>query len=121
MTEFNTNFVEEHIKLLESDTSNASANEKGSSMTPEEIKKLPDVSQLSSIRGKNEGEVKVFRDNNKPVAYSWKLDHWDFIGDVVGKDQANKSPYEGDGIFEAGDYDKIFFIDWGDGQERKLP
>lgn len=51
----------------------------------------------------------------------WKAGQWECIGEVVGKDQPQKTEYEGDGLFEAGMYDKIFYIDMGDGVERKLP
>jgi len=47
---------------------NSRANEKGSSITTEELQKLPDISQLSNFQGNKNGEVKIFAENGKPVA-----------------------------------------------------
>ncbi len=57
-------------------------------------------------------------------AYMWKsaAQQWEKIGDVInpaGGQQAKH--YEGDRLFEAGEYDHIFDVDLGDGVMRKLP
>ena len=56
----------------------------------------------------------------------WKADgqRWDKIGDVInpaGGPQAGTKVYEGDRIFQAGEYDHIFDVDLGDGLMRRLP
>lgn len=75
--------------------------------------------------GKKDGEVRVFKNGNNAEAYVWKADfnRWDKIGDVinpVGGGISNKI-YEGDRMFEAGEYDHIFDVDLGDNIIRKLP
>ncbi len=56
-------------------------------------------------------------------AYCFKDGKWEKIGDVInppGGQQSSKV-YEGDRLFEAGEYDHIFDVDLGDGVMRKLP
>lgn len=63
------------------------ANVKGLSnpdFTEEQLKKFPEKSKMNEIRGKKEGEVKVFVSNGKPEAYSWTSGNWVLIGEVVG-------------------------------------
>ena len=40
-------------------------------MNEEEIKKLPGVEKLTTMIGKKEGEIRLFRNGNKPEAYMW--------------------------------------------------
>jgi len=56
------------IENFNNDLINANANEKGSSMTDDEVKTLPDISQINNFIGKKEGDTKIFKDNNKPMA-----------------------------------------------------
>lgn len=56
------------VENFNNDLINANAQEKGSSMNDDEVKQLPDVSQLTSFIGKKEGDTKIFKDNNKPMA-----------------------------------------------------
>jgi hypothetical protein len=39
-----------------------------------DLKTLPDVSVLSHLKGKTDGEVKVFRNGSSGEAYVWKED-----------------------------------------------
>lgn len=90
------------------------------------IETLPDAADMPKYPGKKEGEIKVFKENGLPKAYMWKTAEriWELIGDV----QLPSAPptetvkyYEGDRLFEAGEYDHIFDIEIGDGVLRKLP
>lgn len=100
----------------------------------------PDMSTLLEFKaqvegkvfGKSEGEIKVFKDNNVAKAYMWRIaDHkWEEIGEVINPEQAksgNAGPpqgtkyYEGDNLFQSGEYDHVFDVDPGDGVMRKLP
>lgn len=56
------------VENFNNDLINVQANEKGSTMSENEIKKLPDVSQINNFVGKKEGETKIFNNNNKPMA-----------------------------------------------------
>lgn len=56
------------IENFNNDLINVQANEKGSTMSDNEIKKLPDVSQIDSFVGKKEGDTKIFNNNNTPMA-----------------------------------------------------
>lgn len=40
-------------------------------MSEEEIQKLPGVDKLATMVGKKEGEIRLFRNGNKPEAYMW--------------------------------------------------
>lgn len=82
---------------------------------------LPTVQQMQSMRGK-EGEVKVFKNGATAEAYSWKDGKWEKIGDVINAPGGDTGKYyEGDRLFEAGEYDHIFDVELGDGIMRKLP
>jgi len=58
----------ESVKLFDMEVLNTRANEKGSSMSSDEVQKLPDISTLPNTQGKKNGEVKIYADNGKPVA-----------------------------------------------------
>eukprot|EP00921_Rhytidocystis_pertsovi_P023526 GHVQ01037633.1.p1 GENE.GHVQ01037633.1~~GHVQ01037633.1.p1 ORF type:complete len:760 (+),score=110.44 GHVQ01037633.1:304-2583(+) len=83
--------------------------------------RLPDVSELNSIKGQKDGETKMFREGGSAIAFSWNGSSWDRIGEVMGS--AKQGPfYEGDKVFPAGNYDYIFNVEIGDNaQQHKLP
>jgi len=75
-----------------------------------ELDKLPSVSQLKTMKGKKDGEIRVFKNGTNPEAYCWKdaQGGWEKIGDVMmpaggGGGAAGGSGetkyYEGDRIF----------------------
>jgi phospholipase A-2-activating protein len=94
-----------------------------------DISKLPSVEQIRTLKGKKDGEIRVFKNGTMGEAYCWKEENgkWEKIGDVInpsgggGVVGEGGKVYEGDRLFEAGEYDHIFDIDLGDGLMRKLP
>ena len=50
-----------------------------------ELDKLPGLDKLKTMKGKKDGEIKVFRNGDNAEAYVWKGDgnRWDKIGDVI--------------------------------------
>jgi len=34
--------------------------------------------------GSKEGEIRLFKEGSKPMAYMWKEGKWELIGDVLG-------------------------------------
>lgn len=40
-------------------------------MSEEEVQKLPGIDKLKTMVGKKEGEIRLFRNGNKPEAYMW--------------------------------------------------
>ena len=87
---------------------------------------VPHVDKISQYKGKKEGEIKIFKNNSGAEAYMWKEadKSWEKIGDVQ-MPSASPPPqskfYEGDRLFEAGEYDHVFDVEIGDGVMRKLP
>lgn len=82
---------------------------------------LPTIQQMKTIPGK-EGEIKVFKNGTVAEAYCWKGGKWEKIGDVINAPGGETGKYyEGDRLFEAGEYDHIFDVDLGDNILRKLP
>ncbi|PHJ23494.1 pul domain-containing protein [Cystoisospora suis] len=85
---------------------------------------LPDISQQATTRGKKDGEVKMFREGGMAVVYRWEQGSgtWMKIGEVVGAAK-EKTFYEGDDYFEAGEYDHVFNVEIGEGggAYKKLP
>ena len=67
--------------------------------------------------------MRIFRNQSSAEAYCFKSGHWEKIGDVVNPSAGNigSKVYEGDRLFQAGEYDHIFDVDLGDGMIRKLP
>ena len=65
----------------------------------------------------------VFRKKGIPTAYSWKESEakWNYVGEVVDPNAGGGRFYEGDRIFQQGEYDHIFNVDLGDGLMKKLP
>lgn len=59
-------------------------------MTVEEINKLGTIEQMSTyelildaMKGKKEGEIRVFRNGLIPEAYMWQNGKWEKIGEVI--------------------------------------
>lgn len=92
---------------------------KNPELTEEDLKKYPKIDQLNTIKGKKEGEVKVFINQKTPEAYMWKAGVWTLIGQVIGANRTSK--YEGDRFFPKGEYDFIFDIQDDTGGSRLLP
>ncbi|KAJ8959902.1 hypothetical protein NQ318_011639 [Aromia moschata] len=73
--------------------------------------------------GKRNGQMKMVRENNTVVAYTWVEDggnsHWEKVGDVLGgtdKDDSGRTIYEGEA------YDFVFSVDVEEGKPPlKLP
>ncbi|PFH32226.1 PUL domain-containing protein [Besnoitia besnoiti] len=88
-----------------------------------DVSSLPDVSQMAAMRGKKDGEVKMFREGQMAVVYRWQqsTSSWEKLGEVMGAAK-QKTYYEGDAYFEGGDYDYVFNVEIGeDGAYRRLP
>lgn len=86
-----------------------------------DMDKIPNLSTLKTTKGK-EGEIKVFKNGTTAEAYCFKDGKWEKIGDVINAPGGQSGKYyEGDRLFEAGEYDHIFDVDLGDGVMRKLP
>lgn len=96
-------------------------------MSREETQKLPTLDQLAVLKGKREGEVRLFRNKqNSPEAYVWNLEQseggqgkWNKIGDVIA--EPPKKFFEGDEYFTAGEYDYVFDVEDESGVIKKLP
>ena len=86
------------------------------------------------VQGTKDGEVTVFKSNNKAMAYGWNQAEgkWNVLGEVMADPNAvvegdgistgaATKHYGGDNLFEAGEYDHIFDVELGDGVLRKLP
>jgi phospholipase A-2-activating protein len=88
---------------------------------------IPSADKMSQYTGKSEGEFKIFKEGNVPQAYMWKTDEhrWELVGEVQMPSSeppaAATKMYEGDRLFEAGEYDHVFDVEIGDGNMRKLP
>nr|PIM01801.1 PUL domain-containing protein [Toxoplasma gondii COUG] len=106
----------------ESEAKEAQAAAAAKSASSIDIASLPDVSQMTSIRGQD-GEMKMFREGNMATVYTWKQSTgcWERVGEVVGAAKQS-THYEGDAYFEAGEYDHIFKVEIGEsGAHKPLP
>jgi phospholipase A-2-activating protein len=89
--------------------------------------KFPSIDKMSQFTGKTEGEMKVFNCNGIARVYKWEKANrkWELFGDVSmgpsGPPQEKSKMYEGDRLFEAGEYDHVFDVEIGDGVMRQLP
>ncbi|CAC9699236.1 polyubiquitin binding protein, putative [Plasmodium sp. DRC-Itaito] len=79
-----------------------------------------DISNIQNVVGK-EGDIKVFKNQNKYEAYKYENKQWTLIGDVIDDVNTNKKFYIGDDLFEQGYYDELFSIDIGSDQIKILP
>lgn len=90
-----------------------------------DVDNLPSSETLSQLRGKKDGEIKVFKTGTTPEAYCWKEaeNKWEKIGEVImpGGGGSQGKQYHGDQMFPAGEYDHVFDVELGDGVMRKLP
>lgn len=98
----------------------------------EQLKSFTDIAKLPQVRGKKEGEIRIFRDGNSGKAYSWQKGKWNYVGEMMAgpEDSANntggeifggKKYYAGDRFFSEGNYDFIFDIEDEQGIKRQLP
>jgi phospholipase A-2-activating protein len=98
----------------------------------EQLKSFMDISRLPEVRGKKEGEIRIFRDGNSGKAYSWQKGKWNYVGEMMAgpEDSANntgneifggKKYYKGDRFFSEGNYDFVFDIEDEQGIGRQLP
>ena len=98
----------------------------------EQLKGFSDISKIAEVRGKKEGEIRIFRSGDTGKAYSWQKGKWNFVGDMISgpEDSANntgseifggKKYYEGDKFFPEGNYDFIFDIEDHNSIMRQLP
>ena len=90
-------------------------------MTPSELEKLPSVAMTGQLKGKQDGEIRLFRNQGNAEAYLWKATEgiWEKIGDVISGNQ--RKYYEGDRYYEAGEYDYVFDVDIQGGLTSKMP
>ncbi|CDO66414.1 polyubiquitin binding protein, putative [Plasmodium reichenowi] len=79
-----------------------------------------DINNIQNVVGK-EGDIKVFKNQNKYEAYKYENNQWILIGDVIDDVNTNKKFYIGDDLFEQGYYDELFSIDIGSDHIKILP
>ncbi|CAD8212029.1 unnamed protein product [Paramecium pentaurelia] len=111
------------IEGLEQEASLSNAKQEGG-MSEEEVQKLPGIDKLKTMVGKKEGEIRLFRNGNKPEAYMWSVasSNWQLIGDVIGgKGASSRKFFPGDKYFEAGEYDHVFDVEDDHGITKLLP
>ncbi|CAD8211434.1 unnamed protein product [Paramecium octaurelia] len=64
-------------------------------MSEEEVQKLLGFDKLTTMIGKKEGEITLFRNGNKPEAYIIRIGQ--LIGDVIGgKGASSRKFFHGD-------------------------
>ena len=90
-------------------------------MTAAELEKLPSLAMTGQIKGKQDGEIRLFRNQGSAEAYLWKAAEgiWEKIGDVISGNQ--RKYYDGDRYYEAGEYDYVFDVDIQGGVPSKMP
>lgn len=86
------------------------------------VSDLPGIEALYDP-GKTPGQIKMIREAQGVVAYSWVDDgpnsHWEKIGDVMGGTEKSN---EGKTMYEGQEYDYVFSVDVEDGKPPlKLP
>lgn len=94
----------------------------------EQLKSFDPISKLTTLKGKSEGEVRVFRDGQTGKAYMWQQNEWKYIGNMISGPEGDnqemfggKKYYEGDRFFPKGNYDYVFDIEDQGGVQKKLP
>ena len=92
----------------------------GPTLDQKTLNSFDTVDKMATIRGKKEGEIRVFRQGQVPKAFMWKGGKWELVGDVMGQQHQKKS-YPGDRYFPAGEYDYVFSVQDDSGLNRRLP
>ncbi|CAK67180.1 unnamed protein product (macronuclear) [Paramecium tetraurelia] len=107
----------EELKQEQASLSNA---KQEGAISEEEVQKLPGIDKLTMMAGKNDGEVRLFLNGDKPQAYIWSAanKNWQMIG---GEESSQKKIFYGDKYFEAGEYDHIFDVEDGNGIAKLMP
>ena len=84
--------------------------------------------EIETMKGKKEGEVRVFRKGMVPEAYMWQGGQWVKIGDVItegggagGGVKGEPRHYHGDKFFPEGNYDYIFDVEDDSGVPKVIP
>eukprot|EP00398_MALV-I-01_sp_L67-1_P000986 gene986-338_t len=104
--------ADEDLRLQQKNDAEMSTAEmaaKGASAVP--MDKVTDIALMPTTKGK-QGEVKMFKDKDKVMAYSYNGSTWDCVGEVTGAEA--KTAYAGDQYFPAGEYDFVFDVQLGD-------
>lgn len=111
---------ESDLKDFETSCQKAAQQTENQGLSESELQKLPLVENSKNHIGKQDGEIRLFRNNGAAEAYLWKANEkiWEKIGDVISGN--SRKMYEGDRYFEQGEYDYVFDVDY-DGVPRKLP
>ena len=65
---------------------------------------------MAQMAGKKNGEIRLFKNGDKPEAYMWNGTEWTLMGDVLGSGEQKKKFFDGDKYFPAGEYDYIFDV-----------
>ena len=60
------------------------ASVQGSEIDEKTLKSFPTIDKLATMKGKKEGEIRIFRDGGIPKAYAWQENKWNLVGDVMG-------------------------------------
>ena len=82
------------------------------------------MSDLQSLKGSKEGEVRMFGNGKGEVlAYRWETGNWVLLGTVMGGTgpSSNRRHYPGDQIFSAGEDDYVFDVEIGSNRKALLP
>ncbi|KAM3139405.1 hypothetical protein pb186bvf_008430 [Paramecium bursaria] len=114
------NATQEQIDQFEQEAQLSEA-QKTVQLSPDQLKNLPSTSQMSQMVGKKNGEIRLFKNGDKPEAYMWNGTEWTLMGDVLGSGQQQKRIFDGDKYFPAGEYDYIFDVEDDNGLQKRLP
>eukprot|EP00920_Eleutheroschizon_duboscqi_P005260 GHVT01012127.1.p1 GENE.GHVT01012127.1~~GHVT01012127.1.p1 ORF type:complete len:809 (-),score=239.99 GHVT01012127.1:669-3095(-) len=86
-----------------------------------DVSKLPDVSHTQSLLGRQEGEVKMFAERGKAMAFMWTAGRWERVGEIVGNEASGGQKfYNGDAVFPSGFYDSLFNVELSEGGEYRI-
>ncbi|VWU51056.1 polyubiquitin binding protein, putative [Hepatocystis sp. ex Piliocolobus tephrosceles] len=110
----------EERKLSKEDVEQLEQMYKKENIDIQQKEQAQDITYIKDTIGK-EGEIKIFKNNNKYEAYKYENDKWVLIGDVVDDQQSGKKFYMGDIIFKQGYYDELISIDIGNNVIKILP
>ena len=95
------------------------ASTKNPELAADDLKKFDTIDKMPNIKGKKEGEIRVFVNAGKAEAYCWQGGAWQLVGEVMSS--APKTYYAGDKHFPEGEYDFVFDIEDKNGIPHKLP